>query len=220
MAHPEVDINAINKDGYTLLCFAAGNGNIEVANFVIGKGAEVDKVDGCGYTELMMGAVDGHIEIVKVLLDHRNGMGDLIIDINAKDDEYGETALIVAAMRGNLEIVQAILAHDKCDSDIINVKNNFGSTALMMAVSKGDIEIVKELLDHKDGDAYAVGDDDAREATKRVEEENSELAGTIRDYINEREVSSPGRHSYINQEIPGQHKEKLAGKERNGCSTG
>lgn len=76
----------INKPGWSALHYAATNGHLKIATYLLDKNAYVDPESPNGTTALMMAARGGHIELVKVLLDRgadlskRNALGMTAID--------------------------------------------------------------------------------------------------------------------------------------------
>jgi ankyrin repeat protein len=49
-----VDVDLMNGDGYTPLMNAAGNGHVDIIQFLLGKGANVDNQDNDGDTDIML----------------------------------------------------------------------------------------------------------------------------------------------------------------------
>ena len=128
-------VDAIVRDGRTVLIYAAWNGSTEVVKLLIDNGADLNHKSNHGDTALMYAARDGHTDVVKFLID--NG-----VDLNHKNNG-GVTALIYAARKEHTEVVK-LLIDNGAD---LNHKNNFGGTALIYAAYKGDTELVKLLID-------------------------------------------------------------------------
>ena len=124
------DVNAKDKDGWTALMPAAGNGHPECVEKLIAHGADVNARSNNGWTALNWAADAGRTECVEKLIAHG-------ADVNAKSED-GWTALIEAACCGYTECVEKLIAHG---ADV-NAKNNFGWTAFDYT-EKGEI---KELL--------------------------------------------------------------------------
>jgi ankyrin repeat protein len=59
----------INKPGWSALHYAATNGHLKIAAYLLDKNAYVDPESPNRTTALMMAARGGHIEVVKLLLD-------------------------------------------------------------------------------------------------------------------------------------------------------
>ncbi len=148
-----VDINAKESEaGATALMWASGYKELEVVQYLINKGADINaKIDN-GRTALMWASMKGHLEVVKALVEGKSGLLSMFskgADINAKTN-YGETALILASMKGHLEVVKYLI-NKGAD---INAKMKFeedgekfdGTTALMVATGEGHLEVVKYII--------------------------------------------------------------------------
>ena len=57
-------------EGYTPLDWAAARGHLEVADYLIRRGAKVNVADGTGWTPLHLAARAGHLDLVKLLVKH------------------------------------------------------------------------------------------------------------------------------------------------------
>jgi ankyrin repeat protein len=137
------DVNAKNKQGSTLLDWAASNSNTEIVELLINRNADVNAKDNHGCTPLHRAVSKSNTEIVELLIN-RNA------DVNAKDNQ-GSTPLHMAATgKGNTEIVE-LLTNRNAD---VNAKNNQGSTPLHWAVSNSNTEIV-DWLTNRNADVNA-----------------------------------------------------------------
>ena len=63
------DINIQNKYGWTLLHITIRRDRRDMVNYLLEKGADIDKVDGVGWTPLMEAIMDDKPELVKTLVD-------------------------------------------------------------------------------------------------------------------------------------------------------
>lgn len=82
--------------GYTWLMIAANWNKIELAEFLISKGMDVNHQAADGTTPLMIACKEGFGDMVKVLVDHG-------ADIHITN-ESGETAAVIAEKEGHTEI--------------------------------------------------------------------------------------------------------------------
>ncbi|MGL9761743.1 MAG: ankyrin repeat domain-containing protein [Wolbachia sp.] len=131
------NIDAQDKDGKTPLHFAAQEGNLDMVQFFLGRGAKIEAKDIYGWTPLHFAASSDKLDIVKFLFNKN-------ANIKARDI-YGDTPLHVAAQYSNkLEIVEFLL--DKDANDINDVTND-RSTLLHVAVEGNKLDTVKFLLD-------------------------------------------------------------------------
>ena len=123
------------KDG--ALIKAAFEGDLELVQTVVMKGANVDARDRKKRTALMWAAANGHADIVEFL--HSKGA-----DVNAKDSD-NQTALIYASRKSSVPTMTALLENG-AEANAQSRKR--GVTALMIAASNGDEDVVKLLLEH------------------------------------------------------------------------
>ena len=63
------DANAMDRNGYPALYFAAYKGHKDVVVQLIGKGADINAKGNTGYTPLHGAAMGGHKEIAELLLE-------------------------------------------------------------------------------------------------------------------------------------------------------
>ena len=122
---------AMGNAGYTALIYACENGDKEIAQFLLAKGAAVNAVEGIfGDTALIKAAWADQKEIVRMLL----AKGAYV---NAKASN-GNTALMGAAASGDKEVVQLLLAKGA----YVNVKGKDGKTALTHAAENDSKDVV------------------------------------------------------------------------------
>lgn len=121
---------------YPPLMAAAQNGKVEMIEFLISRGANVERQGYDGNRPLHEAAHSGHLEAVKVLLAHG-------ADVNCRNG-LGLTPLHDAARNGFLEIVKLLLSYG---ADV-NAKDSGGETPLQSARSEGHPDVVAFLLDN------------------------------------------------------------------------
>lgn len=124
-------------DRNTALIHAALNGNMEIMNLLINKGADINwkNPKDENRTPLMAAAENGKPEITRLLLEKG-------ADANARLSS-GMTALHFAAMKGHGEVMKLLLS----SGADINAADESGTTALMEAALFDRTEAVKLLLD-------------------------------------------------------------------------
>ena len=123
--------------GGTPLHWAAEKGYIEMAEFLLANGADVNARSNVGCTPLSLAADEGHKDIAELLLANK-------ADVNARDYQ-GYMPLDGAAERNHKDIAELLLAKG---ADV-NARNGCGSTTLHTAVSRGHKDIVELLLLNK-----------------------------------------------------------------------
>ena len=139
---------------------AAEQGNLDIVNALLDRGANIDPADYHGWTalkvadkfryskikntfkvakataELMLAVKNGDLNKVNTLLADRRA------NVNAAD-KAGKTALMLAVISKSSDVVNALL-----DREVnIDAADKTGMTALMLAVEQGNLNMVKALLD-------------------------------------------------------------------------
>lgn len=110
------DINMVGSDGRTLLIHAALYNRLQVAEYLLNKGADISCRDKMGISALHAAVISSDIDIINLLLSSG-------IDPNVRDI-YGNTALAKASQ--NREDIIALLLENGTDCTL---KNNFGISA-------------------------------------------------------------------------------------------
>jgi ankyrin repeat protein len=117
------EINAKDKDNNTALMWAIEKGHLDIARFLIDKGADLN-VQGTS-TALINAAGSGYTELVTLLLEKG-------ANINSLNSAHC-SALMIAAFMGEPETAKILI--DKGAK--LDITNAAGVTALMMARQKG-----------------------------------------------------------------------------------
>lgn len=94
-----------------------------------------------GSTILINAVRDAPISVIKQLLNIKDGKGNPLVDINAKDKD-GNTALLIAAKGENIENMRLLLSKG---ADV-NAQNNDKETALLIAVKSKDDKKIELLM--------------------------------------------------------------------------
>jgi ankyrin repeat protein/transglutaminase-like putative cysteine protease len=144
---------------WTPLHFAAHAGQINVVEYLIAAGADIEAENIKGETPLQLASNRGHREITELLrakvsetsihgaarlgaLDKVKAFLEKGVDVNAKDAE-GMTPLHLAAYGGHREIVEFLLSQG---ADV-HAKDNDGRTPLDVALSKRRKDVLKLLAE-------------------------------------------------------------------------
>jgi ankyrin repeat protein len=118
----------------TPLMKASWDGRLEIAEFLIESGADVNASDKDGETPLTNAIKREHVEVVQLLLDRG-------AKVNIKDvREF--TPMTTAAAAGNLEIIRSLV---KAGADL--KAQTYGLTPLMFAVASRKIDTVRLVVE-------------------------------------------------------------------------
>ena len=130
-------INNLDEEGFTLLHWNAKEGNAEIVQKLIDKGANIEIKDKkYGSTPLLFACQNGHIDVAKILLQY---------GANIRAASYnGATALHYATQSGNINVIEMVLK----EGLNVNATNYQGMTSLHMAVKKRLIDIVELLIEN------------------------------------------------------------------------
>ncbi len=130
------DINYVNLKGVNALLLSIDRKDIELINFLLNKGLNVNLKDSDNQNGLSLAVEKEYYkkEIVELLI--KKG-----IDINNKDNE-GCTPIFYAINSGNIEAVETLIGK----GIDINISNNNGETPLIIASDNNNVEMVKFLL--------------------------------------------------------------------------
>ena len=170
-----VNVNYMDKHGYTALAWAATRGHKDIVDFLIetkeSTGLNINVRSPHGETALIIAAEEGYVDIVKSLYNAGaedvpaysenyalsyaalQGHTEVVRFLVEKDAKGMPTAFLYAATGGYVEIVKILV--DK-DANLINIVDSNGYTAIMRTIDRpgksrnGAVEIV-EFLASKEG---------------------------------------------------------------------
>ncbi|KAM3923286.1 protein phosphatase 1 regulatory subunit 12C isoform 1-T1 [Leptodactylus fuscus] len=154
-------IDSTNTDGISALHQACIDENLEVVEFLVNHGANVNQADNEGWTPLHVAASCGYMEIAEYLLKHSaniaavNSDGDVPLDI--AEDDCMETLLRAEITKRGIDIEVAkreeeeVMLQDARQwlnaGKIEDIKHpKTGASALHVAAAKGYIEVMRLLL--------------------------------------------------------------------------
>ncbi len=109
-------VDAEGDDNRTALSFAAGNGNLQIADVLLAHGADPDHRDRFGNTALHWAATDGHAEMIrrlieaKATLDAQNKQGITALMLAIGNNRTGAVRVLIEA--GANTAIQDFTGHD------------------------------------------------------------------------------------------------------------
>lgn len=160
--------NSSDKEGYSLLMYAAREGQLDMMEMLLQKGAKVNARNFVGETAIMLAAYRGHLESVKLLYRHA-----------ARLDQPGWAPIHYAAIEGKTEVLRFLLDQGA----MIDAPAPNGATALMLTARGGHIAALKLLLER--GANPALRTDSGGSALDWAEAANhTEAANLLRQKIN------------------------------------
>uniref|UniRef100_UPI003AAFE9B9 kinase D-interacting substrate of 220 kDa B isoform X2 n=1 Tax=Centroberyx gerrardi TaxID=166262 RepID=UPI003AAFE9B9 len=161
------EVDSRSDNGQTPLMVAAEQGNLEIVQELIRRGANVNLDDVDCWTALISAAKEGHIEVVRELLENnanlehrdmggwsalmwaaykgRTAVAQMLLEKGANPNitgQYSVYPIIWAAGRGHGEIVHLLLQHGAK----VNCSDKYGTTPLIWAARKGHYDGVMHLL--------------------------------------------------------------------------
>ncbi|KAJ0398645.1 hypothetical protein P43SY_009940 [Pythium insidiosum] len=129
------DVDARDKEGRSVLSWAALSSDASVVRLLLERGASVDAKDKDGRTALHWAAGWSKIDVVRLLRERD-------ADVEAKDTD-GRTALHHAANRSQTDAVRELL---ELGADI-DATDNDGRTALYQAAERNHTDVLQLLLE-------------------------------------------------------------------------
>ncbi|XP_071094368.1 uncharacterized protein [Haliotis cracherodii] len=146
MSLKTIDINSKGSFGQTPVMLAAENGQLDIYNLLVSKGADLSLTDGNHNDCLMLACMGGSIPVVKNLLPLK------WFDINRKG-MLNQTPVMLAAERGHVEVYY-LLVSVRAD---LSLTDDNGYDCLMLACMGSSMPIVKHLLSLKTFDINGRG---------------------------------------------------------------
>jgi len=129
------DIDERDRDGRTLLMFAALNERKSVAAYLIERGADVNAADNIGFTPLHFAVQDHSDSVLELLL--ASGA-----NVNAQDS-FGNSPLMRANMATPLPLFETLLRHGADPK----LKNNFGMSSVdVFATHENALRLIKSFI--------------------------------------------------------------------------
>ena len=131
------DVNCSDLQGQTVLHLACSAGHLEMVNFLLERGANVDAVDDDGWTPIFYAITEDYLKIVSVLIKYD-------CDVNVIDKQ-GYSPLLCAVVLNNIDVVRELLKLKTTDVNLTDEKFR-KNTALHVAAQNGYKDIVEYLI--------------------------------------------------------------------------
>ena len=179
-------------EGVTPLAYAAGFGRMEVLEFLVARGADVNARDARGLSALHLTVYTGQLQALRYLLDKG-------ADVKSRGPSGMGPLHFAARQRGE---IAGLLVERKAD---VGARDDYGNTALILAVREGAHEVVRLLVDagaDPNGANPLTGDGPLDVA---LQEGRTEMA----DYLRTKgakpraDAPKPARGPYLGQKPPG-----------------
>lgn len=127
-------VNATDEYGFTPLHGVAGEYQLEMAEYLIGKGANVGSRNDTGITPLHLSAYPDMVELLV-----NNGA-----DLEAREGGGGTPLHIAAEHPEGFDVMQKMLEMGAA----VNAKDDSGQTALDTAIARDERDKIKLLITH------------------------------------------------------------------------
>ncbi|KAM9591731.1 LOW QUALITY PROTEIN: protein phosphatase 1 regulatory subunit 12C [Morphnus guianensis] len=153
-------LGGANADGISALHQACIDENMEVVQFLVESGADVNQADNEGWTPLHVAASCGYQHIAQYLLEHGADVAAVTSDgelpLEVAEDEGLEALLRAEVVRRGVDVAAAKRAEEErmlrdtrrwLDAgEIRDARHPTGASALHVAAAKGYIEVMRLLL--------------------------------------------------------------------------
>lgn len=132
----QVDVNSCDLGGGTPLIKACKFNRLNIAQYLITNGANVNARCRDGMSALLWACFKGHMDIVRLLAP--------LCDLNIRTD-LGWDALLVACEKNQTEVVRYLII--ECGVNVNNKRTLNGRTPLMVACTEGHLGVVRCLIE-------------------------------------------------------------------------
>ncbi|MBF0297624.1 MAG: ankyrin repeat domain-containing protein [Oligoflexia bacterium] len=149
--HVDGNINALSKQGTSVLLTAIKFGSKEVAEFLLDNNAKINVKNELSENEFYRAIAYKQPEMVKLLLNHKNSKDTIKLNTEDYKGNLAIHYLITEEFAGDnrpKEIMQIILDSGRVSDVFINSQKKNDYTLLMMAANNGYTGLVDLLLNH------------------------------------------------------------------------
>lgn len=132
-------VNKLTHDGRTYLFWAAYKGNLEIMEYLVNHGANMDVVDDKGYTPLTFTAVVGQKDpaLYDFLIKHGANV------LTEKSKEGANALLLLIPHLNDFKMVE----YFEAKGIDLHSKDNYGNGAFNYTARTGNISLLKKLID-------------------------------------------------------------------------
>ncbi|CAF3138304.1 unnamed protein product [Rotaria sp. Silwood2] len=131
--------------GNTPLFGAAKKGHVEICEYLIDNGADVNAITMTGATPLYTATEEGHLEVVVLLIRHgadvnQSPKGQVARDLHIEN----QTPLLIACMRNHEAIIRYLIE----SGANVNVTSERGSSPFLAICQHNNVELARLLIRH------------------------------------------------------------------------
>ena len=134
--HDHLNLDTRDNDFRTLLHYSSSYGHLNVVEYLVEHGCDINSKDIQDQTPLHYSSSKGHLNVVEYLVEHGCEMNS--------EDKQNRTALHYSSSNGRVSVCKYLVEHG-CD---INSKDQQSQTALHYSSSKGHLSVCKYLVEH------------------------------------------------------------------------
>lgn len=135
--NPDMDVNGKDSDGYSALHKAAYNGNCEMAELLLARGANIDGRTNLQWTPLHSACQWNHPKMVELLVSRG-------ADVNALSEGKQTPLHIAATVTDCREMVLNLLKSDKLVLDVVNAAGEIPHQIARRTGPNADLFVVKK----------------------------------------------------------------------------
>ncbi len=134
LAEKGADINAVDANGFSALCWSVNNNRPLITKFLLEKGANVNIMTNDGRTPLLIALNHDSLNVIKQLAEHGADFKSV--------DSSGLSAIHSAVIQGNMQLTGYLISKEAP----AGLKDQFGLTPLHYAAVYGRSAIAKALI--------------------------------------------------------------------------
>lgn len=169
----QIDLEAKDKDGKTVLMKATEEGHENILKILIDNGANILEKDRYGRIPLMVVASKGFVEALDLFIQKLSK-----ISPGQKIKDLTSPALLESAKNGHAEATRFLIENGKAD---VNFHYKHNDTPLILASSQGHYEVVRILLENPEIEIDKIGKNNNTAWMAAYLNGHNEIAGLLAD---------------------------------------